>query len=354
VLLSVSDDVVIETEFGIEIIRRDQIRQFSLPPLAERPATRPTLTWLLNVSQAGDHDLQVTYLTEGISWQADYTALLSENDTRMSLDGWVSVTNTSGSRYEDARVKLVAGELNRVQEKVYEEAAFDRAVELAAAAPSVAQRAVGDYHLYEIERPVTIEENQTKQVEFSRSTGVAVEKQYVLNMTAPIWIGRGSAITDAGYGTVEQGEIAVQVHVTNSDASGLGMPLPAGTVRIYTEDTDGSAVLVGEDMIDHTPRDETIRLSLGNAFDLVGERRQTSFRQLGERSIEETIEVTLRNQSEEDVTIQVIEHLFRAHDAEITDSSLDYESLDANTIQFSVPVESGGEETVTYTVVYRW
>ena len=134
----------------------------------------------------------------------------------------------------------------------------------------------------------------------------------------------------------------------------MGLPIPQGTVRIYKEDVDGSAILVGQDTVAHTPTNEIIRLSLGNAFDLVGERRQTRFRQLGERSLEETIEITLRNQSDEKATIQVIEHLYRAHDAEITESGMDYTQVDANTVQFDVTLDAEETETVSYTVVYRW
>jgi hypothetical protein len=354
-LLSARDDLVLQTDFGIEIVRRDQIRQVSLPPTAPL-RTRPTLTWLFESEEEGSQDLQITYLTSGISWQADYVALLTEDDTQMALESWISVNNQSGASYEDARLKLVAGQISRVAtEQAFAEEAMFRAMDgLAAAAPPVEQRGFMDYHLYDVARRLTIRDQQTKQIEFLSAEEIAVEKQYVLEMTPPIFVRLGRAITDAGYGVQEQGDVSVQIHLANDEESGLGLPLPQGTVRIYKEDIDGSPLLVGETTIAHTPRNESLRLTVGQAFDLVSERTQTSFRQLGERSLQETIEVTLRNQSEEAVTIQVIEHLYRAHDAEITDSSMDYTELDANTIQFDVAVRPEGTATVTYTVIYRW
>jgi hypothetical protein len=249
---------------------------------------------------------------------------------------------------------LVAGEINQVQNEArMAEGAMYKVMD-AAASPSVAERGIMDYHLYDVARPVTIGDNQTKQIEFLRANGVQVEKKYVFESTPVIWVGLRSAVTDSSYGIDQQADIQVQLQLKNDEKNGLGVPIPQGTVRIYKNDTDGSAILVGQDTVSHTPQNEIVRLSLGNAFDLVGERVQTGFRQMGERSIEETIKVTLRNQSEEKVIIQVLEHLYRAHDAQITESSADYTMVDATTAQFDVSVAPQGEETITYTVVYRW
>ncbi|MHB1317755.1 MAG: DUF4139 domain-containing protein, partial [Anaerolineae bacterium] len=353
-LISASDDVVLRTDWGIEIIRQSQIQQFSLPALPEPLITRPTLTWLLEAEDAGPSDFRVTYLTGGITWQADYVAMLNDQDTEMDLQSWISIRNDSGAGYKNAKLKLVAGEVNQVRNDVMFEAEAMYKTLDAAAAPAVQERGLMDYHLYDVARPVSVGDNQSKQIEFLNATGIAVDKQYVFEATPVIWVRLGSAVTDAGYGIVEQGDIQVQLQFVNDEESGLGVPIPQGTVRIYKEDVDGSAILVGQDTVAHTPTNETIRLSLGNAFDLVGERKQTAFRQMGERGLQETIEVTLRNQSDEPVTIQVIEHLYRAHDAEITDSSMDYTQVDANTVQFDVTVQPEGTEVVTYTVVYRW
>lgn len=353
-LISASDDIVLLTDWGIEIIRQSQIRQFSLPALPEPMITRPTLTWLLQAEDAGTREFRVTYLTGGITWQADYVAMLNDKDTEMDLQSWISIRNDSGASYKDAKLKLVAGEINQVRNEIMYEAEVMYKTLDAAPAPAVQERGLMDYHLYDVARPVTVGDNQSKQIEFFSASGIAVEKQYVFETTPLIWVRLGSAVTDAGYGIAEQGDIRVQLKLVNDIDSELGVPIPQGTVRIYKEDVDGSAILVGQDIVAHTPVNETVRLSLGNAFDLVGERKQTAFRQMGERGLQETIEVTLRNQSDEQVTIQVIEHLYRAHDAEITDSSLDFTQVDANTVQFDVTVDPEGTATVTYTVVYRW
>jgi hypothetical protein len=353
-LISASDDVVLLTDWGIEIIRQSQIQQISLPALAVPPVTRPTLSWLLQAESAGTQDYRVTYLTGGITWQADYVAMLNEDDTEMDLQSWISIQNSSGASYEQAKVKLVAGEINQVQNQArLAEGAVYKVMD-AAASPAVAERGIMDYHLYDVARPVTVGDNQTKQIEFLRADRVTVEKQYVYESTPVIWVGLGSAVTDSSYGIDQQADIQVQLQLKNDEKNGLGVPIPQGTVRIYKNDTDGSAILVGQDTVSHTPENEIVRLSLGNAFDLVGERTQTGFRQLGERSIEETIKITLRNQSEKTVTIQVLEHLYRAQDAEITESSADFTKVDASTVQFEVSVEPAGEQTITYTAVYRW
>jgi len=354
-LISAAEDVVLLTDWGIEVIRQSQIQQISLPTLAQKLVTRPTLTWLLDSPKSGPVQFRVTYLTGGVTWQADYVALLDEQDTAMDLQSWISVSNESGADYQDAKLKLVAGSVHQVEEmRMAEAEGAYKVMDTAAAAPAVEERSFMDYHLYDVARPVTLLNNQTKQLEFLRADEVSVLKQYVFEVTPPIWVGLGSAVTDSSYGVSDQRNVEVQLEIENDEASGLGMPLPEGTVRIYKEDVDGSATLVGEDRISHTPRNETVHLSLGSAFDLVGERVQTAFRQLGERSLEETIEITLRNQSEDEVTIQVFEHLYRAHDAEVTESSMDYEQIDANTIRYAVEVGPEDSATLSYTVVYRW
>jgi len=353
-LLSAGGDIVLLTDYGVEIIRSARVHQISLPPLTEPLITRPTLTWLLNATQAGPIEFRVTYLTSGITWQADYVAMLTDDDTRLDLQSWISIRNDSGASYEEAKLKLVAGEVHRARnEGVYAEDALYKTLE-AAPSPAVTERGLMDYHLYDVSRPVTIREGQAKQIEFLQVQDLVVEKQYVLEVTPEIWVRLDDAITDASYGVSSEGSVKVQLQLKNDEEAGLGVPLPQGTVRVYTEDVDGSAILVGEDTIAHTPRNEVIELALGEAFDLVGERNQIGFRQLGERSLEETIEITLRNQSDEPATIQVVEHLYRAHDANIIQSSEEYEQVDANTVRFEVPVKPGDSETVTYTVVYRW
>ncbi len=353
-LLSGYDDVILATDEGINIIKADEIQEFSFPALPEGLITRPTLVWLLQADEAGEQELQVTYLTSGISWQADYIAMLNADDDELSLTGWISLDNNSGATYRDAKLKLVAGEISQVVvEKEY--AMEDMLVRaMATPAPQVAERSFFEYHLYEVARPVTVRDRQTKQIEFVQAPEVAVEKEYVFQFTSPIYVGLGSAITERYYESAAPVNAEVRIEIVNDEESGLGMPLPQGIVRVYKEDIDGGAQLVGEASINHTPRNEAINLTLGRAFDIVGERTQTNFRQLGERQIEETIEIELRNQKDEPVTVRLIENLYRAQDAEVLESSADYTEVDANTIEYEVEIGAEGSATITYTVMYRW
>ncbi|MGI6367999.1 MAG: DUF4139 domain-containing protein [Anaerolineae bacterium] len=356
VLLAAADDLVIMTDWGIEIVRAPQVQQISLPALAQPPLTRPTLTWLLDAPRAGTHEYRLSYLTEGLAWQADYVAMLQEGEQALDLQSWVSIRNDSGAPFADAKLKLVAGDLHVVdQAPMYAPAAAARPeAEAMAMDADIAQRGLMDYYLYDIGRPVSLSDAQSKQLEFMSAQDVAVEKQYILEITGAIWVRPGDAVTEGSYWANDTGDVRTVLQIVNDQEHGLGMPLPSGTVRLYKEDVDGSPLLVGEDTIRHTPEGAELELNLGSAVDLAGERKQTRFRQLGERSLEETIQITLRNYSEEDRTIQVIEHLFRARDAEIKEASAEYTTEDANTIRFAVDVEAGGEATVTYTVLYRW
>jgi hypothetical protein len=353
-LLSGYDDVILATEEGISVVRASQILEFSFPALPEGLITRPTLVWLVQAAEAGEQDLQVTYLTGGISWQADYIAMLNAADDELSLTGWISLDNNSGATYNNAKLKLVAGDISQVTvEKEY--AMEDMLVRaLATPAPQVAERSFFEYHLYDVARPVTVRDRQTKQIEFVQAPEVTVAKEYVFQFTSPIYVGLGSAITDRFWGGDAPVNAEVRIQLINDEENGLGMPLPQGAVRVYKEDIDGGAQLVGEAGIGHTPRNEAINLTLGRAFDIVGERSQTAFRQLGERQMEETIEIVLRNQKDEAVTVRLIEHLYRAQDAQVLESSEDYTQVDANTIAYEVEIGAEDAVTITYTVMYRW
>ena len=352
-LLSGADDIVLATEDGIRVIRLDQVQQFAFPTLPEGLITRPTLVWLVDAATGGTVPVQVTYLTRGITWRANYVAMLSADDDAVDITGWVTVDNRSGATYPEAKLKLVAGEVNVVQDQqIVKEVMMAR--EMAAGAPAVTEREFFEYHIYEVERPVTVRDNQTKQIEFVQVANVPVEKVLVYEPQPRMRPMYGAVYADRGYGVTSDKTIQVRVEFTNSEEGGLGIPLPKRTVRVFKEDIDGGAEFVGEDSIDHTPKDELVSLLLGEAFDVVGERVQTAYQQRGEREVMETIEITIRNHKDEDITVHAIEHLYRAQDAEITDSTLEYEMLDASTARFLVEVEADGEATFEYTVLYRW
>ena len=352
-LLSASGDVILQdSEGGITIIKADQVQKFELAALPEGLITRPTLAWLVQAAKAGKHDVEITYLTNGMTWHANYVLLLAADESRLDLNGWVTVDNRSGGSFKDAKLKLVAGEIAR--------AAPQRAVFMAkevgaprpTPAPQVAERGFFEYHLYEVQRPVTILDNQTKQIEFIRASGIPASKRYILNLVNVPF--SGGVVQDPEFAAKAKGNPDVYVEFQTGKETGLDAPLPAGVVRLYKEDVDGAPLLIGETRIGHTPKGETVKLRVGRAFDIVGERTQTDFVKLGPRALEESYKIVVRNHKDAAVTVTVVENMFRAAEWEITKASHDYTKVDAHTVHFQVEVPANGEKTITYTVRYRW
>lgn len=355
-LLSGSNDVILQDEDGgVQVIKFDQIRQYSFPALPDGLITRPTLVWMVDASKAGRHNAEIAYLTNGLNWKADYVLVLAQDSKSLDLDGWVTLDNRSGATYKDARLKLVAGDINRVPvgRGVNVDYAMAAEVERPAPTPPIEQREFFEYHLYEVTRPVTIKDNQTKQVQFVSSAGVDAEKIFVYDGSIPYYA-RGP-ILDPGYGNTGNTKVTVQLKF-NTGKEGVDAQLPRGTVRMYQADTDGSPLLIGEDTIAHTPKGEDVTLTIGDAFDLVGERTQTDFKRIGDKVVEETYKIELRNQKEDEaVEITIREHLSRGTDWEITQASPeDYTKVDSTTIEWVVPVPAQGKTTVTYTVRYQF
>lgn len=359
-LLSGADDVILQARDGsVIVLKRDQIRTFSFPALPEGLRTRPSLVWLIEADKAGPHDTEVTYLTNGINWRADYVLLLNRDSTSFDLDGWVTLDNRSGATYTDAKLKLVAGQINLAPQPSYgKEVAMMEAA--APRAPAVEQREFFEYHLYEVQRPVTVKDNQTKQVEFVTASGVPATKFFVYDGGSPRFYPGSSFIQDPGYGAYGgRSDVTVMLEFRTDKESGLETQLPAGRIRMYQEDVDGSPLLIGEDQIDHTPKDETVRLTVGTAFDIVGERVQTDYKRLGDSGAEETYRITLRNHKSENVEVRVVERLFRWTNWEIIAQTVNgkaaqYKKLDSQTVEWRVPVEADGETELIYTVRYLW
>lgn len=357
-LLSGRDNIIIEDEDGqVQVITSAATQQFSFPELPDGLITRPTLEWKLLAEEPGEHDVEITYLTYGMSWEADYVLLLSEESTSLDLDGWVTLNNTSGATYEDALLKLIAGDLQRVQEDALATPTleFERADEALGAAP-VEEREFFEYHLYEVPRPVTVRDNESKQIEFVTAAGVPSEKFFVydgLQCQNNYWYCSfyGSFQSDPTYGTQSNPKVMVMVEF---DTENVEADLPRGQVRLYQEDIDGAALLIGEQSIDHTPEGEILQLYVGDAFDIVGERVQTDFRNPSHNTIEEDFEITLRNHKDEAVEVRIVEHLLRWSEWRILRSNNDYTKMDSSTIEFRVDVPADGETTVTYTVRYEW
>jgi len=355
-LLSGAEDVILQAADGqVTVLKLDRIKEFTFPALPEGLITRPTLVWQVESAQGGSQDVEVAYLTGGVNWQADYIVVLADDESSIDLDGWVSLDNRSGTSYKDAKLKLIAGDIHRaatadyaVEREVFFEAA-------PAAEPQVEERGFFEYHLYEVQRPVTVKDQQTKQIEFVTASGVSVDKFFVYDGAQIGFAGAYQPVDDPAYGTASNKKVMVMLEFTNGEEEGLGVPLPKGTLRVYKSDIDGSTLLIGEDSIDHTPKDEQVRLYIGDAFDVVGERVQTNFQvEYDEDWMEESYEITLRNHKEEDIEVRVVEHMFRWTEWKILESSHDYEKTDAQTLEFRVPVEAGGETVVSYTVRYEW
>jgi len=356
-LLSGREDVILEAANGqVTMVNLDKIKEFTFPALPEGLITRPTLVWQVESIQGGAQEVEVTYLTGGINWLANYNVILSDDEQSLDLTGWVTLDNRSGASYKDAKLKLTAGDIHRVPTDGYvieEEVMYE--AKAAPAADRVEQREFFEYHLYEVQRPVTVKNQQTKQIEFATSSGVPAEKFFVYDGSQMRFWGYHSPVDDPGYGTASNKKVMVMIEFANDEEAGLGIPLPKGTLRVFKRDVDGSTLLIGEDAIDHTPKDEDIRLYIGDAFDIIGERVQTDFQvDYDENWMEESYEITLRNHKSEDVEVRVVEHMFRWSGWEILESSHEYDKMDARTIEFRVPVETDGETVVTYTVRYEW
>jgi hypothetical protein len=336
-LLSYSGDNVTlqEANGAIRIVRLDEVRDLYFPTLPEGLITKPTLVWLLDSQVSGKRKAEVSYLTSGINWHAEYVAVVDQRDENLELAGWVSVDNRSGATYVDAKVKLIAGEVHRVrEERIPPRMAKGYAVEAAAGAPQFEEKAFFEYHLYTLLRPATIKDNEIKQVSLFPSTGVKVDKIYTYD------------------GARYEDKVRVELEFKNSEAAGLGMPLPQGKIRVYKEDVDKALEFVGEDKIDHTPKDEKVRVFLGNAFDIKGERQKMDFKKITDDVTDETYQIKLRNHKEEAVEVVVVEHLWSYTQWEIREASHPYEKKDATTIEFKIGLDKDQEVILNYTVRY--
>ncbi len=355
-LLSGADDIILQGDDGhVTTVKLTRVREVKFPQLPGGLITKPTLIWSVNAGRDGNQDTQVTYLTNGIGWKANYVIVVNSQDTSMNLNGWVTIDNQSGATYEDARLKLVAGDVRRL-EKVPAAKAMDGArsgLQATATPPQFVEQSLFEYHMYTLQRATTISNRETKQIEFTTGANVPIGKLFVYDGASNLRFG-GYALTDPAYGKTSDTKVAVMIEFKNSEQNSLGMPLPKGTIRVYKQDTDGGNQFIGEDNIDHTAKDEMIRLNIGNAFDVVGERKQVNFNKINDKTIEETYQIKLRNHKKEAVQVRAVEHLFRWSNWQILQPSTDYNKLDAQTIEFRVNVPPDGEQTINYTVRYTW
>jgi len=317
--------------------------RLSFPEVPEDLIASPSLVWLLD-SRADRQRVEASYLTGGLNWKADYVMVLDEDDTGAGITGWVTLANQSGASYEDATLKLVAGDVQRVEGERRPNAMQMRAMEAADAA-GFSEEAFFEYHLYTLGRPTTIRQNEQKQVTLLESPDFGIDKRLIFYGAAQYY--RGS------YGQVVSNQkVGVYLDFENAEDNGLGMPLPAGIVRVYKRDASGGQQFVGEDRIDHTPRGEEVRIKMGEAFDVVGDRRQMDWDALGSCVSESSWEISLRNHKDEGSAIEVMEPV--GGDWEIISASHRAEKLDAHTFKFDVEIPARGEEKITYRVRVRW
>ncbi|MFP4674228.1 MAG: DUF4139 domain-containing protein [Opitutales bacterium] len=330
------------------------------PSLGDDSVLLPTLSWKLFSDRSATFEAQLSYLTGGLSWKADYNLVLPEEGDGVVLTGWVSIRNNTGKTFEDARVKLIAGDVNKVDESKGQGRSADRMMALEAAPQperEVAEKKFDAFHMYTLPGRTTLRDRETKQVEFIRAESVKTEKTYVYDgaKLPGHWQGRGGVQTNDNYGSNANPDVALYREFKNTEENGLGVPLPGGRTRFYRMDDDGQLEFTGENTIDHTPKNEDVRVYLGNAFDLVGERTRTRFsRHRSRDEMEESFEIEIRNRSEERVEVQVVEHMYRWVNYEIIEKSREFEKRDARTIEFPVQVEPDEIKTVSYTVRYSW
>jgi hypothetical protein len=319
--------------------------RLAFPELPADLIAKPTLVWLVESAQP-NQSLEVSYLAQNLSWKADYVFVVNDKDDKGDLVGWVTLQNQSGATYRDAELKLVAGDVNRVREEEQGPTRmYKSAAPMAAGAPAFREEGLFEYHLYTLGRPTTVRDKEQKQVTLLEAQGIGVTKKLIF-FGQQYWF-------RSQYGEVAKNQkIGVYLDFKNTEANHLGMPLPKGTVRVYKADKSGAKQFVGEDAIDHTPRDEKLRIKMGDAFDVVADQKQLEWKALGSCQSESAWEIELRNHKDEAVRVELREPV--GGDWTIVESSLPATKEDAQTITFDVPVPKRGATKVKYRVRVRW
>jgi hypothetical protein len=333
-------------KIGNDIVTGGYAESYRFPEVPANLFDRPTL--LMSLENSGSHKQQIeaSYLAGNLSWNSDYVLTVGRDDKAADLDGWVTLVNNSGTAFHNARLQLVAGDLNRIQPAAAPLARSDLAMNKAVRAEQFAQENFSEYHLYTLGRKTSVEDKETKQISLLQGSGVPVEKRFVVNGQNYYYHNQyspGSPIKD---------NVMVFYKFKNQEKSGLGMPMPAGNVRVYQKDSKGNILLVGEDHIDHTPKDETLSIHIGSAFDVISERKQTDYKKIDARTWEMEFEITLRNHKDTAVSIEVNEPI--GGDWEMLNSSYKYSKTAAWAAQFNVPVAANGTSLLKYRIRAHW
>lgn len=348
---------------GQPIVEVNGQLQFALPgqpifpALGDDTILKPSLDWILYSPQPARFDAELSYISGGLSWNADYNIIAPETGDTVDLSGWVTLDNQSGKQFDHAHIKLMAGDVNKVQQPGVANAVYaSAAAPLLNTASPVKEKPFEDYHLYTLPQPTTLHDRETKQVEFLNASGVVAKSLYVYDGAQfPVNYGYQDVRQIQQYGTQSNPHVWIMREFANSDANRLGVPLPKGRLRFYRRDRDGQVEFIGENEIDHTPKDEMVRVYTGNAFDIAGERRQTRFQsQFQNGWLDEAFEIRLRNHKKEAVTVRVVEHLYRWTNWSITQESATHRQTDSKTIEYDVTLAPDEERVLTYTAHYTW
>jgi len=304
----------------VKIIDLDKIIEVNFPALPEGLITRPTLFWLYRSAQSGAMEARIGYQTTGLTWTAEYVGVLDEKETGLELTGWSSINNTSGKTYKDATLKLVAGDIHRADQRRKRGYGIELSMSREVAADGFAEKEFFEYHLYTLPRKATLANKELKQISMFEPAATNVKKIYLYQPQH------------------NPNKVKVAIEFKNSKATGLGMPLPAGRIRMFKADDDGSMILIGEDRIKHTPKDEDLKVTVGHAFDIVPEEKLVDQVRVSSKVEERTWEIEIRNRKNEDIVITVEKYLYGYWD--IVETSLEFEKKDANTVTFEMPVSA--------------
>jgi len=314
------------------------------PEVPENLISKPTLLWLIDSKVSSSQKIEAAYLTNGINWRADYIIVLNDKDDMSDVSGWVTIDNKSGATYNNASLKLVAGDISRV--------ADDRKMKMASGVVSAAREAPQfkeetffEYHIYTLGRKATVKQNQTKQISLLSAANVPVKKQF-------IYQGRDYFYRNYYGEPFKNEKVGVYIEIANKSENNLGMPLPKGVLRMYKHDPDGSLQFIGENSIQHTPKDEKINVKIGDAFDVAAERKQMQWEKVAKNIYEVAYEISLRNHKKEDIVVKVTERLFG--DWKVLESSHNYKKDDSTTISFDVPVKKDKESKLSYKVRIKY
>lgn len=327
--------LILENNSGqVKMVTTANVVSVDFPELPEGLITRPTLIWTIQNIKQGKHKTEVSYLTSGMNWHAEYVAVVKGNDDLLELNAWVSIENHAGAAFPNAKLKLIAGEINRIEEPRYRMEKAMMTDSFAAGAPQFEEKSFFEYHMYTLDQPTTLKNNQVKQISLFPAATAKAKKIFTFEP-------RKAA-----------DKVQVNIELLNSTAAGLGLPLPAGKVRVYKEDpADQSLEFIGEDKLDHTPKNEKIRLVLGNAFDIKVERLQLETKSTGKKSYEETWQIKIRNHKDEAIEVVVVEQFYGFW--KLKEASHRYEKVSAQKLNFFVPVSKDAEAVLNYAISFE-